>query len=219
MTQPRSLGPLVLVWLVACSDEGVAADADESSSSNGAMPSSSATGVDSSSATESSTGADGSSGTDESTTAEDDASSEDTSRSVSGAGDVNADGFADVVVGAMGASGNGNASGRAYVVFGKADTDAVHLGDIRAGDGGFALEGEDEGDLAGVSVSDAGDVNGDGRADIVVGALFAGESSWGRVYVVFGRVDTDPVELADIVSGEGGFAIDGLPTGTFSATS
>lgn len=131
--------------------------------------------------------------------------------SVSGAGDVNGDGMDDIIVGAFAADANGNESGRSYVVFGKADTAAVELSDITAGNGGFALNGEIESDNSGFSVSRAGDVNGDGMDDIVVGAsgsdASAGEA--GRTYVVFGKADTAAVQLGDIQDGPGGFVVDG----------
>jgi hypothetical protein len=133
-------------------------------------------------------------------------------RSVSGAGDVNGDGLADVIVGAASASPNGLSSGRAYVVFGRADTGAVSLADVAAGVGGFALDGEAEADHAGRAVSGAGDINGDGLADVVVGAYGAdpnGLDVSGRTYVVFGKADTELVSLADVALGVGGFAIDG----------
>jgi hypothetical protein len=132
-------------------------------------------------------------------------------RSVSGAGDVNGDGVPDVIVGAPGADPNGAGSGRAYVVFGKADTDAVALSDVAQGLGGFALDGEVEGDHSGSSVGGAGDVNGDGLADVVVGAPGAdpnGANS-GRAYVVFGKADAGRVSLADVAAGVGGFVVDG----------
>ena len=53
--------------------------------------------------------------------------------SVRGAGDVNGDGLADLIVGAPGADPNGDGSGQSYVVFGKADGTAVELADIAAG--------------------------------------------------------------------------------------
>src|SRR4051795_3891499 len=80
--------------------------------------------------------------------------------SVSGAGDVNCDGLADLIVGAPNADPNGDYSGQSYVVFGKADGTAVELSDIAAGHGGFALNGIGAGDLSGRSVSEAGDVDG-----------------------------------------------------------
>jgi hypothetical protein len=133
------------------------------------------------------------------------------SRSVAGAGDVNGDGLADVIVGAPDADPNGQNSGRAYVVFGKADTFGVSLTDVAGGVGGFVLNGDAAFDHSGSSVSGAGDVNGDGLADVIVSAPDAdpnGTSS-GRAYVVFGKADTDPVSLADVAQGAGGFVLDG----------
>ena len=79
--------------------------------------------------------------------------------SVSGAGDVNGDGFADLVVGALGDSNNGPASGSAQVFSG---VDGSVL---------YNFDGDSEFDHFGNSVSGAGDVNGDGFADLIVGAI------------------------------------------------
>jgi hypothetical protein len=55
------------------------------------------------------------------------------------------------------------------------------------GIGGFAIDGEQKTDLAGFSVGMGGDVNGDGFADLVIGAWgFPGGAAQGRTYVVFG---------------------------------
>ena len=138
--------------------------------------------------------------------------------SVSGIGDVNGDDLDDVVVGAFFAAPSGDASGRAYVVFGKVDTDAVDLADIAAGDGGFAIDGEAAYDNAAISVRGAGDIDGDGIGDLVIGAPYAdiNGSDAGRGYVVFGKADTDPVLLADIAAGVGGFAIDGAEASDYA---
>jgi hypothetical protein len=78
--------------------------------------------------------------------------------SVSGAGDVNGDGFADLIVGADGDDNNGSSSGSARVFSGK-DGAVLHT-----------FNGDDSNDQFGGSVAGAGDVNGDGFADLIAGA-------------------------------------------------
>jgi hypothetical protein len=130
-------------------------------------------------------------------------------RQATAAGDVNGDGFADIVLGAASSDSSGASSGRCYVVFGKADTVAVELADVVAGTGGFALNAEAEFDRLGEAVSGAGDVDDDGLADVVVASRFHGDEGKGRVYVVFGKADTAAVDLGAVAGGIGGFGIDG----------
>jgi hypothetical protein len=113
--------------------------------------------------------------------------------SVSSAGDVNGDGLADVIVGAYESDpAAGTNAGRSYVVFGKTATAAVNLSAVAAGTGGFVINGQCADDSSGRSVSSAGDINGDGLADLIVGARLsdpvAGTNA-GRSYVVFGKMD------------------------------
>jgi VCBS repeat-containing protein len=133
-------------------------------------------------------------------------------KTVSSAGDVNGDGLADLIVGARSADPNGSASGTSYVVFGKADTTTVSLGDLETNTGshGFAINGIAASDNLGQGVSSAGDVNGDGLDDLIVGANGVDVGSIataGASYVVFGKAGTAAVELGSL--GTGGFVMTG----------
>jgi hypothetical protein len=133
--------------------------------------------------------------------------------SVSSAGDVNGDGYDDVIIGAPRADANGTDSGAAYVVFGKAGGFSQIL-NLAALDGsnGFKLSGISPIDTAGVSVSAAGDVNGDGFDDVIVGAPYANRYSTqsGSSYIVFGRRSGFAANLnLSALDGTNGFRIDG----------
>ena len=126
---------------------------------------------------------------------------------VAGAGDVNGDGRKDVIVGAPRANYN---DGSAYVVFGQAAASNIDLSTLGAR--GFRIDGAADGGpppMAGFSVAGAGDVNGDGRSDVIVGAPRAGNNGWysGSAYVVFGRTATTSVDLGAL--GANGFRLDG----------
>jgi hypothetical protein len=97
--------------------------------------------------------------------------------SVSGAGDVDNDGYADLIVGAPENDGGGTNAGRAYVYSGQ-------TGGVL-----WTFTGEAAGDKFGYSVSGAGDVNNDGHADLIVGAPEndGGGTSAGRAYVYSGQ--------------------------------
>lgn len=109
---------------------------------------------------------------------------------VSSAGDVNGDGFDDIIIGASFNDAGGINAGRAYIYFGGIDVDS--LADV-------ILTGESEGDIFGISVSSAGDVNGDGYDDVIVGAQenSAGGTAAGRVYIYFGGESMD--NTADLI--------------------
>ena len=116
--------------------------------------------------------------------------------SVASAGDVNGDGFADIIVSSRSADPNGNYSGASYVVFGKASGFDANI-DLSSLDGsnGFKLSGVAPFDFSGYSVASAGDLNGDGFADLIIGAsgANAGAAASGASYVVFGQAPTEAV--------------------------
>ena len=92
--------------------------------------------------------------------------------SVSAAGDINSDGYDDLIIGANGYPGGSN-KGRSYVVFGGlgvGNSGNIALSSLN-GTNGFKLDGENNNDYSGYSVSAAGDINGDGYADLIIGAM------------------------------------------------
>jgi hypothetical protein len=149
-------------------------------------------------------------------------------RSVSGNVDVNGDNTADIIVSADQADPDAarNNTGITYVVFGSATLPAtIDANDSTFFDGtkGFKLFGEMASDYSGESVSSAGDVNGDGIGDIIIGA-----HGWdldtiinvGRSYVVFGHRGAWPavMELSSL-DGKNGFTISGSNISEYSGYS
>ncbi|WP_183030036.1 cadherin domain-containing protein [Altericroceibacterium spongiae] len=135
-------------------------------------------------------------------------------QSVSSAGDVNGDGYADVIVGAYGNDAGGSAAGAAYVLFGKASGfGTVDLGSGLSASDGFKITGDASNDYLGMSVSSAGDVNGDGYADVIVGAYAnddGGSDDEGAAYVIFGKASGfGTVDLGSGLSASDGFKIMG----------
>jgi hypothetical protein len=114
--------------------------------------------------------------------------------SVATAGDVNADGFADVVVGALDYDNPLSQEGRALLYLGA----PTGLATTAA----WSAEGNQSGAFFGISVATAGDVNGDGMSDVAIGAFRYdnGETDEGRAFVYHGA--TAPPTIAPSWIGE-----------------
>jgi len=107
--------------------------------------------------------------------------------SVASAGDVNGDGFDDIIIAANTADSNGiSSAGQIYVIFGK-ENDFPEIFDLSTLDGsnGYIINGIDANDRSGTSVAGLGDINNDGYDDIIISAPGANNSS-GESYVIFG---------------------------------
>ncbi len=128
---------------------------------------------------------------------------------LAGNGDINGDGFNDIIIGAHFADHEELQNpGAVYVLFGSDRmernptielSELSTVGDVR----GFVIRGAAEGDLAGHSVAIAGDVNGDGYDDIIIGASEAspeGRAFAGTAYIVFGGPTVAQTGLVDLAN-------------------
>ena len=121
---------------------------------------------------------------------------------VSSAGDINGDGLADLIVGAQGYNAATETEGAAFIVYGTTNNTGVDLsnGTIPVTNG-FRVTGQDYVYFAS-SISSAGDVNGDGLADLVIGGFDT------NIYVVYGKAKTIDINLSStIIAATNGFRI------------
>ena len=141
-------------------------------------------------------------------------SGEQAGTSVAALGDVNGDGVDDMAVGAPLADANGRTdSGSVYVVYGR-DGLVTRTDLARMGAAGVRIDGAAAGDRMGGSVARAGDVNGDGRDDLIAGASMAdpsGRSNAGAAFVITGAANGTRIDAAAL--GTAGYRIDGAVAG------
>ena len=125
---------------------------------------------------------------------------------VNAAGDINGDGFDDIIVSEGGAN---SYAGATYVIYGSSsisgDIDLTNLYPSV----GFKITGEASDDKSGWDVGSAGDVNGDGFDDLIIGAYNNnpdGVSNAGAAYVIFGKADNfgSDFDLSSIVTASDG---------------
>lgn len=145
---------------------------------------------------------------------------------VSDAGDINGDGFNDVLIAAPFADNetNGDLVGRTYVIYGTSELfDRITDLDSIDGSNGFVIEGDTPFILSGMSLSTAGDFNGDGFDDILIGAPEASpfnRSFAGSTYLIFGSpASPAPVLLLGNLNSSLGLRIDGAAPLDRSGTS
>ncbi|MCX6012748.1 MAG: integrin alpha, partial [Chloroflexi bacterium] len=113
---------------------------------------------------------------------------------IASAGDVNGDGYADILIGAKNAKYAGkNAVGKVYLLLGSAAgwTNSINPNNFNLAKAAACFIGENADDRAGYSVASAGDVNGDGLDDILIGAYGndQGGTDSGQVYLILGQVN------------------------------
>jgi len=140
---------------------------------------------------------------------------------VARAGDIDDDGIADFAVGAPRADLGGADAGVVYVVFGDAGLDElspgpIELGQIGTTGRGVVLVGDSPGDLAGTAVTYAGDLDGDGDDDLLVGAPGAspgGRTGAGKAYVIHGPLAAGTIDLGTVGTTTAGLVFHGENAG------
>jgi len=123
-----------------------------------------------------------------------------------GGGDFNGDGFDDLLIGAYGSDVVDLNAGQAYVIFGRLDGWSVDLS-LASADASFV--GVFAEDRAGAAVSSAGDVDGDGYDDLLIGAAYnddAGADA-GQAYLILGR-ETGWMLQEDLLGADASFTGD-----------
>lgn len=129
------------------------------------------------------------------------------------AGDFNNDNVDDFIVGIPSLAINGEDSGGSFIFLGGTITSEIDPLSFSSGSSGFRVIGGAAGDHAGETVGSAGDVNGDGFDDVLIGASgvdFLSRNDTGAVFVLFGRIGPySDISLKSFVAGSLGFTVFG----------
>ncbi len=115
---------------------------------------------------------------------------------VSGAGDLNSDGYDDLIIGARFNDEGGYRAGQTYIILGRV---SGWIMDMRLACADVSFIGEAASDHSGYDISGAGDVNGDGFDDILIGAGYNDEGGLeaGQTYLISGYGFPEPREWND----------------------
>ena len=108
--------------------------------------------------------------------------------SVARAGDINSDGHNDILIGAFGNNESGDDAGKTYLIYGMETGWSM---DMSLSNADASFRGESANDRSSMSIAGAGDVNGDGYDDIIIGAYLNDESAEnaGQTYLILYSVD------------------------------
>ena len=110
-------------------------------------------------------------------------------------GDINEDGYDDVIIGAhLAKAPGGNYAGKTYVIFGSSSPPATV--DLSTESADITICGDDDNDNSGAAVA-SGDINGDGCDDVIIGAHHAANFA-GETYVIFGGSFPTPPYTIDL---------------------
>ncbi len=117
---------------------------------------------------------------------------------LAGVGDVNGQGTDDILIGAYGNDDGGSSAGKAYLIYGEDRLSGTkRLSNVGGTLDGATFVGENAGDIIGKTLGSAGDVDGDGYADILVGAPgydYHANANVGKAYLIYGQNPDDPSE-------------------------